>query len=448
MKKSSAVLFSLFVLFGVSYAYADCPVNYVIGRNTCSVIEPTDGATYYGMPTPLAQNTMASLFYGWETDSAVGDETTNFNRWAWSYLFEWITWFENSGLGYWEVNGIWDDPGDEIMGCPYDPTNNFTVIMVAWDNLPAESLSPVKYTMFGMPFNAGMGSFGGYDADLITDGTLDIVECSGTQNNQVPLQLIPPITVQSYDSYSGTVNITFTTPHHYSYGETGHSEYLWGYSVYVYPIATMNIPPDHAPNSRRAFWTQTGLATGIFIDIASLPLNTEISHTIVFDDPRPCQDCTVYFAFAPIGRGLDGTATEIRTPFTSYFLGQESNPLFLNGGPGAIELISLDARSERGKAIIEWETGSELNTAGFNIMRTSASNSDLVVQVNDSLIPATGSSASGDYYSFVDNSVKVGGTYYYFLEEVELNNTKTRYGSVGTTIVGKQAVKQAAVVTQ
>ena len=50
-----------------------------------------------------------------------------------------------------------------------------------------------------------------------------------------------------------------------------------------------------------------------------------------------------------------------------------------------------------------------------------------------SLIPAQGSSTQGASYEFVDTDVKNRKTYYYKLEDIDLNGTSTMHGPVSAT---------------
>lgn len=75
---------------------------------------------------------------------------------------------------------------------------------------------------------------------------------------------------------------------------------------------------------------------------------------------------------------------------------------------------------------IEWETETEVNTAGFNIYRMEGDEGEFV-QLNEQLIPSKGSPVSGASYVFVDEAVASGQTYYYQLEDVEFDNTRERH---------------------
>jgi len=57
----------------------------------------------------------------------------------------------------------------------------------------------------------------------------------------------------------------------------------------------------------------------------------------------------------------------------------------------------------------------------------------LLVKINPSLIPAEGSPTNGATYQYVDNDVKNRRTYYYKLEDIDLNGTSTMHGPVSAT---------------
>jgi hypothetical protein len=77
---------------------------------------------------------------------------------------------------------------------------------------------------------------------------------------------------------------------------------------------------------------------------------------------------------------------------------------------------------------VTWETATEVNTAGFNIYRSTSETGEFV-QINEAegLIPSEGSAFSGATYNFLDQTVNVGVTYYYLLEEIEYDQTSNRY---------------------
>jgi hypothetical protein len=94
-----------------------------------------------------------------------------------------------------------------------------------------------------------------------------------------------------------------------------------------------------------------------------------------------------------------------------------------------IELAIFRTFSQNHKIILSWSTVSEIDTAGFNLYRTESEDGKYI-KINDALIPAQGSSTQGASYEFIDTDVKNRKTYYYKLEDRDLNGTSTIHGPV------------------
>ena len=84
----------------------------------------------------------------------------------------------------------------------------------------------------------------------------------------------------------------------------------------------------------------------------------------------------------------------------------------------------------------DWVTTSEINNTGFNIWRGTTPKGP-TVKLNKTIIPSCSPGGTqGCSYSFTDVIPLSGGrtrpTYYYWLEDIDLNGTVTRHGPVGT----------------
>lgn len=75
--------------------------------------------------------------------------------------------------------------------------------------------------------------------------------------------------------------------------------------------------------------------------------------------------------------------------------------------------------------VVRWSTESEVNTAGFNVYR-STSEEGPWEKINLQLIPGSPDPLRGGSYVFTDTAVIAGQTYWYELEEVELSGQINR----------------------
>jgi len=112
--------------------------------------------------------------------------------------------------------------------------------------------------------------------------------------------------------------------------------------------------------------------------------------------------------------------------------------------PTAIELIDfsatelfLDVPTGSG-VIVEWITGVEMDTLGFDIYRSRDSSFGSAVKVTEDIILARGGDA---IYMFSDNTARVGQAYNYWLVEVQNDQVRYQYGPIGVVIEGAGAVQ-------
>jgi len=97
-----------------------------------------------------------------------------------------------------------------------------------------------------------------------------------------------------------------------------------------------------------------------------------------------------------------------------------------------IELEDFTAYPNNNKITLKWSTASEVDNAGFNLYRSETEAGEYA-KINTSLIPAKGSSTQGTSYEFVDTNVQNRKTYYYNLEDIDLNGKSTMHGPVSAT---------------
>jgi len=79
--------------------------------------------------------------------------------------------------------------------------------------------------------------------------------------------------------------------------------------------------------------------------------------------------------------------------------------------------------------IVEWTTESEFNLAGFNVYRSDDPEGSFL-KLNHVLIPASSDPVARGSYVYTDTAVTAGVTYYYKLEDVELDGSSTMHGPI------------------
>ena len=99
---------------------------------------------------------------------------------------------------------------------------------------------------------------------------------------------------------------------------------------------------------------------------------------------------------------------------------------FSCGGSLAQQVVPTHAP---GMVIVEWTTESEFNLAGFNVYRSDEPEGSFL-RLNDGLIPASLDPVARGSYVYTDTTVTAGVTYYYKLEDVELDGSSTKHGPI------------------
>lgn len=109
--------------------------------------------------------------------------------------------------------------------------------------------------------------------------------------------------------------------------------------------------------------------------------------------------------------------------------------LEINCEPTAVDLLNFVAETNSdGSVTLQWETATEIDNTGFNIYRA-RSKDGRYKKMNDELIPAGEDAVSGVHYSFEDVP-PASGTYYYKLEDIDMNGVNTMHGPVKVRVRG------------
>ncbi|NQT26783.1 T9SS type A sorting domain-containing protein [candidate division KSB1 bacterium] len=120
--------------------------------------------------------------------------------------------------------------------------------------------------------------------------------------------------------------------------------------------------------------------------------------------------------------------------FTGYPITQTEDPqTFSDEYTLPVELLSFTVRTEDQAVLLEWETASEVDNAGFNILKSRDYSADYE-QANSTLIPGMGNTSESHEYSFTDVNVELGNTYYYKLESVDVEGKTSLMGPVAIPV--------------
>jgi hypothetical protein len=111
-----------------------------------------------------------------------------------------------------------------------------------------------------------------------------------------------------------------------------------------------------------------------------------------------------------------------------------------NGPPTAVTLASFTATPQTGSILVAWETAMEIDTVGFNLYRAQSSSGNWV-RLNAALIPSQSpGSVFGATYTWLDENVVSGITYYYKLEDVEVGGQRAFHGPITAQAGGPTTV--------
>ncbi len=100
--------------------------------------------------------------------------------------------------------------------------------------------------------------------------------------------------------------------------------------------------------------------------------------------------------------------------------------------PTVITLASFIGIPGNREVMLVWVTESEIENAGFNIYRAETEDGTYV-RLSESLIPAQGTATSGATYTYADRDVVNRRTYFYKLEDTDVNGAATSHGPVSAT---------------
>ncbi len=102
----------------------------------------------------------------------------------------------------------------------------------------------------------------------------------------------------------------------------------------------------------------------------------------------------------------------------------------LGNVPTAVELLAFQAVLEEDGVRITWETAAEIDLLGFNLYRSTLPAGELKRLNGDLIPPRTPGSSFGSPYTWLDEDVEPGTTYFYVLEDRDVNGQLMTWGPV------------------
>jgi hypothetical protein len=99
--------------------------------------------------------------------------------------------------------------------------------------------------------------------------------------------------------------------------------------------------------------------------------------------------------------------------------------------PVPIELSQFVAEPSAEGVVLSWVTASETNNIGWNLYR-SLTEDGAFVKVNEALIPGAGTSSKINVYEYLDRTATAASTYWYYLEQVDLDGTRSQSFRIST----------------
>jgi len=112
-----------------------------------------------------------------------------------------------------------------------------------------------------------------------------------------------------------------------------------------------------------------------------------------------------------------------------------ANALSMTAGPTSVELGSFTATAAEKVITVRWETTSEVDNLGFNLLRATTADGPRT-QLNADLIPTLVPPGSpfGAPYSYDDATVVPGVHYFYWLEQITVYGGRNLYGPVSARV--------------
>ncbi len=128
---------------------------------------------------------------------------------------------------------------------------------------------------------------------------------------------------------------------------------------------------------------------------------------------------------------LQGNPIKSREPLLTLLRKNPEIKIFLKrgGDPLPVTLSHFSAERTDAGVILKWTTESELNNAGFNILRSQKKDGTFKV-INSKIIQGAGTTGERNEYTWTDTTAKPNTVYYYRIEDVSLAGVRMQLATV------------------
>ena len=112
-----------------------------------------------------------------------------------------------------------------------------------------------------------------------------------------------------------------------------------------------------------------------------------------------------------------------------------------------VEFASFTANAGYGQVALHWVTESEVDNLGFHVYRALSEDGEYE-RLTAELIQGAGNTSTQQTYSFTDSRLTTGMTYWYKLEDVAFDGTRTMHGPISVTPQAEDVVEAKVLPTE
>ena len=179
-------------------------------------------------------------------------------------------------------------------------------------------------------------------------------------------------------------------------------------------------------------WGTAGETEMLELSTGLLPLASIRKGKVVTIEERDPEDNTIILSTMTVDQSQAGWLVSDLQGTTHYGHPNDyGNPGYRRGGPLPVSLSSFRPARDKatGEVVIRWVTESELNNAGFNILRSETKTGEFKVVNFKGIIPGHGTTSEKHVYEWKDTTAKPNVVYYYQIQDIALDGKRTTLGT-------------------